>query len=92
MLTIFFVALKMKVIIIGDTYVGKTSLLTRWVERTRCDPPISNIGAVFSTKRVEIDSAVLHVSSPLRSSFFSHSVHPSCNFGTQQDKKDGEML
>jgi len=52
----------MKVIIIGDSFVGKTSLLTRWIQGYRYQPVKSNIGAEFYTKRVEIDSVVQNVS------------------------------
>ena len=86
-----FVGVIMKVIIIGDSHVGKTSLLNRWIYGYRYEPVVSNIGAAFFTKRVEIDSVVQDVSYSF-SFFLLITSYPAATLGHSRTRKISESL
>ena len=84
-----FVGVTMKVIIIGDSNVGKTSLLNRWIYGYRYEPVISNISAAFFTKRVEIDSVVQDVTYSLPFLLISHPTQ-AATLGHSRTRKISE--
>jgi small GTP-binding protein len=51
----------MKIVLLGDTGVGKTALADRFVKNLYEDESITTIGATFLTKLIQVDDRVIRV-------------------------------
>ena len=52
---------KVKVLILGDSGVGKSSIIQRWISDTFCPSLVSTLGVDLKTKRLHIDDKVVQV-------------------------------
>ena len=85
-----------KLLIIGDSGVGKSNLLSRFTRNEFNIESKSTIGVEFATKSIQIDVKTIKGKKKgnicLLSCFVSHLYYLQRKYGIQQGKSDTELL
>ena len=71
-----------KILLLGDSGVGKSCIILRYIENSFSQNLMNSIGVDFKLKNIEIDGKKVKLQIVL----YSYIIYS----GTQQDKKDSE--
>ena len=71
-----------KILLLGDSGVGKSCIILRYIENSFSQNLMNSIGVDFKLKNIEIDGKKVK----LRIVLYSYIIYS----GTQQDRKDSE--